>query len=70
MHTRTTPSAAVVMAGEAVEGPFEEVSEPREAGRRTSFPLEVPDGGLRYYVVWITALQARAYVNEVRGFSG
>ncbi len=61
---------AVVMAGEAAEGPFEEVSEQREAGRRTSFPVEVPDGGLRYYLVWITALEARAHVNEVRAFSG
>ncbi|MGH7358448.1 MAG: hypothetical protein ACREJR_06510, partial [Candidatus Rokuibacteriota bacterium] len=61
---------AVVMAGEGPEGPFEEVSESQQAGRRTSFALDVPDEGRRYYLLWITSLAGRAHVNEVRAFSG
>jgi hypothetical protein len=57
---------AIVRAGPGVSGPFEDVSEEQEVGRRTTFELDTNGTGYRYYLVWITDLDGSAHLNEVR----
>ena len=57
---------AVVRAGPAPGGPFEDVSEAQEVGRRTTFEIDTDGEDYRYYLVWITDLEGSAHVNEVR----
>ncbi len=45
-------------------GSFEPVSDPTTVGQSTEFDLR--DAKARYFVVWITALDGSAHVNEVR----
>ncbi|HEU4449084.1 MAG TPA: protein kinase [Gaiellaceae bacterium] len=63
------PFTAVVMAGDEPEGPFEEVSDAEEVDRRSSFEVDLGGESRRYFLLWITALDGRAHVNEVRAFS-
>lgn len=57
---------AIVRAGTAPQGPFEDVSEAQEVGRRTTFEIDTDGEDYRYYLVWITDLDGSAHVNEVR----
>ncbi|MGI8607538.1 MAG: protein kinase domain-containing protein [Gaiellaceae bacterium] len=57
---------AVVKAGSAAKGPFEDVSEPAEVGARTTFELDTGGTEYRYYLLWITSLDTVAHVNEIR----
>lgn len=59
---------AIILAGTRPEGPFEDVSESQEVGRRTSFEIDTRDEPYRYYLVWITEPNEVAHVNEVRAF--
>ena len=56
---------ARIQAGTRPGGPFEDVSDEQEAAERTRFRLDT-GGEYRYYVVWITALDEVARLNEVR----
>jgi hypothetical protein len=40
----------------------------QEVGRRTTFDVDTRGETYRYYLVWITDLDTRAHVNEVRAF--
>jgi serine/threonine-protein kinase len=66
IRTDTPGFEAVVKAGSQSEGPFEDVSEPAEVGRNTTFELDTGDTEYRYYLIWITSLDGVAHVNEVR----
>jgi hypothetical protein len=58
-------SKAEIRAGSSPEGPFEQqVSDSQTVQTETSF--EVNGARARYFVVWITDLDGRARINEVR----
>jgi hypothetical protein len=57
---------ARVQAGAAVDGPFEDVSDDQAIEGRTTIGVDTGGEAPRYYVLWITALEGRAIVNEVR----
>ncbi len=57
---------ARIQAGNRPAGPFEDVSEDETVAERTTFDLDTGDRAFRYYVIWVTALESRALVNEVR----
>ena len=62
--TSDTPGfRAEIRAGDSPAGPFETVGAGTETGAETSWELEGDEA--RYYVVWITALDRVAHVNEV-----
>ena len=62
--TSDTPGfTAEIRAGDSREGPFETVGASSEAGAETTWELDGDEA--RYYVVWITALEGVAHVNEV-----
>jgi len=64
--TSDTPGyTAEIRTGESPTGPFgDAVSASQVVQDRTTF--EVDDAKARYYMVWITALDGSAHVNEVR----
>ncbi|MGH3079668.1 MAG: protein kinase domain-containing protein [Gaiellaceae bacterium] len=65
VRSDTPGFTAEIRAGNAVGGPFERVvSGSRTVADRTEF--ELADARARYFVVWITALDSRAHLNEVR----
>jgi hypothetical protein len=70
LQSDTPGFTAVVKAGPARTGPFQDVSQPQTVGSKTTFSLQVPAAS-EYYLVWITTLPAdtgphyRADVNEV-----
>jgi serine/threonine-protein kinase len=66
--TDTPGFTAMILAGTEEGGPFEDVSESQEVEGRTSFEVDTRGDSFRYYLVWITALEGTAHVNEVRGF--
>jgi hypothetical protein len=57
---------AVVKAGAAAKGPFDDVSSNRTVGSDTTFDLN-PSSPERYYMLWLTSLPSgdQAHVNEV-----
>ena len=57
---------ARIQAGNRSGGPFEDVSEDTTIGDRTTIELDTGGRAFRYYVVWITALDGSAHLNEVR----
>ena len=57
---------ALVQAGRRPGGPFQAVSEEQAVEGETTFDVDTGGEGYRYYVLWITALEGRAIVNEVR----
>jgi hypothetical protein len=57
---------ARIQAGNRSGGPFEDVSEDVTIGERTTIELDTGGRSFRYYVVWITALDGSAHLNEVR----
>ena len=65
VSTDTPGFTAEIRAGNSSEGPFDQVVGPsRTVGPRTTWRLEHADA--RYYVVWITALDGVAHVNEAK----
>jgi hypothetical protein len=63
--TTDTPGfTAEIKAGNAPQGPFETVGESKSVGDGTTWELDGPEA--QYYVVWITDLDGRAHVNEVK----
>ncbi|MGH3072442.1 MAG: protein kinase domain-containing protein [Gaiellaceae bacterium] len=64
--TTDTPGfTAEIRAGNAEEGPFDTVVGPaKTVGQTAEWDLE--DADYRYYTIWITALESRAHVNEVK----
>jgi hypothetical protein len=65
VRSDTPGFTAEIRAGNAVGGPFERVvSGSQTVADRTEF--ELADARARYFVVWITALDSRAHLNEVR----
>ena len=65
--TDTPGFTAMIMAGRT-RREFEDVSEAQEVAQRTSFEVDTRGQAYRYYLVWITALDGTAHINEVRGF--
>jgi serine/threonine-protein kinase len=65
--TDTPGFTAMIMAGRT-RREFEDVSEAQEVAQRTSFEVDTRGEAYRYYLIWITALDGTAHVNEVRGF--
>ena len=66
--TDTPGFTAMILAGAREGGPFEDVSDSLEVEGRTSFEVDTRGQALRYYLIWITALDGTAHINEVRGF--
>jgi len=63
--TTDTPGfTAEIRAGETPTGPFEPVSQSRTIENRFRYNLRAAEA--RYFLVWITALDGSAHVNEVR----
>ena len=62
--TTDTPGYTLeIKAGDSPEGPFESVSSSLQIQNRVRFNLQ--DADARYFLVWITALDGVAHVNEV-----
>jgi eukaryotic-like serine/threonine-protein kinase len=65
VRTDTPGFTAEIRAGDDAGGPFDRVvSESKTVVDRTQF--ELSNASARYFVVWITALDSLAHVNEVR----
>jgi hypothetical protein len=65
IRTDTPGFTAEIRAGDDAGGPFDRVvSESKTVVDRTEFELD--NASARYFVVWITALDSLAHVNEVR----
>jgi eukaryotic-like serine/threonine-protein kinase len=63
--TTDTPGfTAEIQGGDSPQGPFEKVGESKTAGASTVWDLDGP--AAQYYVIWITDLDRRAHVNEVK----
>ncbi|MBD0318628.1 MAG: serine/threonine protein kinase [Thermoleophilia bacterium] len=58
--------SARVRAGGRPGGRWVDVSDEREVSESTSFDLDTRGREYRYYLFWITGLDERAHVNEVR----
>ena len=63
LTTDTPGFTAEILAGDSAEGPFENVADGTETGAETAWEIDGDEA--RYYVVWITALDRVAHVNEV-----
>ena len=66
--TDTPGFTALIAAGDDPDGEFVDVTEAREVSRRTTFDVDTRGESYRYYVVWITAVEGAAHINEVRAF--
>lgn len=65
VRSDTPGFTAEIRIGSSPGGPFDtSVSGPQEVGSRTTF--EIDDATSRYWLVWITDLDGRARINEVR----
>jgi serine/threonine protein kinase len=66
--TTDTPGyTAVIEASNRFDGGFKVVSDSQTVEEQTTFDLE--GGDYRYYLIWITSLDGRAHVSEVRAKS-
>jgi hypothetical protein len=66
--TDTPGFTAMIGAGNDPDVEFVDVAGEQEVGRRTTFDVDTRGETYRYYLVWITDLDTRAHVNEVRAF--
>ncbi len=67
--TDTPGFTAMIIAGpDASEGRSRTFRRRRRSRARTSFEVDTRGEPLRYYLIWITALDGTAHMNEVRGF--
>jgi hypothetical protein len=63
--TTDTPGfTAVIQASNSPDGGFKTISDSQTVEEQTTFDLR--GGTYRYYLIWITSLESRAHVNEVR----
>jgi hypothetical protein len=63
--TTDTPGfTAEIRDGDSPQGPFQPVSNSETVDAQTTFELQ--DARARYFVIWITDLDSRAHVNEVK----
>ena len=60
---------AEIQAANKPDGNFRPVSEPQVVEPQTTFELDTKGKEFRYYVVWITALDGQAHLNEIRSRS-
>ena len=67
VRTDTPGFTAQIQAGDSPRGPFQSVAGSQTVGRTTAWKLEGEPA--RYYVLWITALDGSAHVNEVTASS-
>jgi len=66
--TTDTPGfTAVIQASSTSDGGFKAISDSQTVEEQTTFDLR--GGTFRYYLIWITSLESRAHVNEVRAKS-
>jgi serine/threonine protein kinase len=66
--TTDTPGfTAVIEASSEPDGGFKTVSNSQTVEDQTTFDLE--GGSYRYYLIWITSLNGRAHINEVKAQS-
>ncbi len=57
---------AEILAARKPKGNFRPVSEQQVIEEHTTFEIDTEGKEFRYYVVWITALESEAHLNEVR----
>jgi hypothetical protein len=57
---------AQILAANRPKGEFRPVSEEQTVEEQTTFEIDTEGQKFRYYVVWITALETSAHLNEVR----
>ena len=63
--TTDTPGfTAEIRDGDSPQGSFQSVSNSETVDAQTTFDLQ--DAKARYFVIWITDLDSRAHVNEVK----
>jgi serine/threonine-protein kinase len=67
VSTDTPGYTAVIQASNRSDGGFKVVSDSQTVDSTTTFDLK--GGDYRYYLVWITSLDGRAHVNQVRARS-
>ena len=65
--TDTPGFTAVIEASNRPDGGFKTVSDSQAVEAQTAFDLE--GGSYRYYLIWITSLESRAHIDEVRAKS-
>lgn len=64
--TDTPGFTALIAAADDPGGEFVDVAGAQQTSRRTTFDVDTRGESFRYYLVWITALDGRAHLNEVR----
>jgi serine/threonine-protein kinase len=57
---------ATILAANRADGRFRDVSSEQTVEEQTTFAVDTDGKEFRYYVVWITGLDERAHLNEVR----
>jgi eukaryotic-like serine/threonine-protein kinase len=67
LTTDTPGYTAVIQASNRPDGGFKTISDSQAVEQQTTFDLQ--GGSYRYYLIWITSLESRAHVNEVRAKS-
>jgi serine/threonine-protein kinase len=66
--TDTPGFTALIAAADDPEEDFVDVAGEQQTSRRTTFDVDTRGESYRYYLVWITDLDGRAHLNEVRAF--
>jgi serine/threonine-protein kinase len=66
--TDTPGFTALIAAADDPEDDFVDVAGEQQTSRRTTFDVDTRGESYRYYLVWITDLDGRAHLNEVRAF--
>jgi hypothetical protein len=64
VSTDTPGFTAEIRDGDSAQGPFQPVSDSETVDAQTTFELQ--DAKARFFVIWITDLESRAHVNEVK----
>jgi eukaryotic-like serine/threonine-protein kinase len=70
VQSDTPGFTARIRASRSESDGFVDVSEEETVGARTTFAIDTEGEDYRYYLVWITDLDGRAHVNEVRARAG
>jgi eukaryotic-like serine/threonine-protein kinase len=67
LTTDTPGFTAVIQGSNSPDGGFKTISDSQTVAEQTTFGLR--GGTFRYYLIWITSLESRAHINEVRARS-
>ena len=67
LTTDTPGFTAVIQGSNSPDGGFKTISDSQTVAEQTTFDLR--GGTFRYYLIWITSLESRAHINEVRARS-